>query len=102
MKPGFFSGFLENIVSCILKGVSKCLILFSEKKIRKKYVCLPYLKFSDPLSETYNFLYGLISGSVVECLTRGPGDVRVQDLPGHNVVFLKNTSYPLFSAGSTQ
>ena len=28
---------------------------------RKKYVCLPYLNFSDPLLETHFFLFGLIS-----------------------------------------
>ena len=31
----------------------KLLLVFSEKNIiKKKYVCLPYLKFSDPLPET--------------------------------------------------
>ena len=29
---------------------------FPEKKVKKKYVCLLYLKFSDPLSETHLFL----------------------------------------------
>ena len=31
------------------------IIFFQKKKIIKKYVCLPYLKFSDPLPETHLF-----------------------------------------------
>ena len=38
----------------------KIILFFPEKKI-KKYVCLPYLKFSDLLPETHLFfLFGLI------------------------------------------
>ena len=29
--------------------------IFPEKKLKKKYVRLPYLKFSDPLPETHLF-----------------------------------------------
>ena len=37
------------------------IIFFSRKKNEKKYVCLPYLKFSDPLPKTYLFfLFGLM------------------------------------------
>ena len=38
------------------KCLSKCIKLyfFPEKK-KKKYLCLPYLKFSDPLPETHLF-----------------------------------------------
>ena len=36
------------------------IILFPDKKIIKKYVCLPYLKFSDLLPEMHLFfLFGL-------------------------------------------
>ena len=28
-----------------------------KRKVKKKYVCLPYLKFSDPLPETHLFFY---------------------------------------------
>ena len=41
------------------------------KKIRKKYVCLPYLKFSDPLSETRFFYLALLVAQA-----RGPRAVR--------------------------
>ena len=55
-----FSG-KKYIFFCILKAkcFTKCikLYLFPEKK--KKYVCLPYLKFSDQLPETHLFfLFG--------------------------------------------
>ena len=46
----------KNIILCILKGETP----FKMHKIifsRKKYVCLPYLKFSDPLPETHFFFY---------------------------------------------
>ena len=34
----------------------QAIIVSSRKKvIKKKYVCLPYLKFSDPLPETHIF-----------------------------------------------
>ena len=33
------------------------IIFFPEKT--QKHVCLPYLKFSDPLPETHLFLFGL-------------------------------------------
>ena len=36
----------------------KIIFFFSTKKNNlKKYVCLPYLKFSDPLPETHLFFY---------------------------------------------
>ena len=46
VKPRFFSGFLE-----------KCIIIFFSRKkmILNKCVCLPYLKFSNPLPETHLF-----------------------------------------------
>ena len=35
-------------------------IFFQKKKIiKKKYVCLPYLKFADPLPETHLFYLAL-------------------------------------------
>ena len=33
------------------------IIFFPEKKELKKYVCLPFLKLSDPLPETHLFFY---------------------------------------------
>ena len=46
----------NNLILCILKGnmpfkMYKIIYIFPEKK----YVCLPYLKFSDPLPETTYF-----------------------------------------------
>ena len=35
----------------------KIIYIFPEKKITKKYVCLPYLQFSDQLPETRLFFY---------------------------------------------
>ena len=51
----FFSSFLEKyIILCILKGE----MTFKMHKIIYFFqVCLPYLNFSDPLSETYLFFY---------------------------------------------
>ena len=41
------------------------IIFFPEKKINtKKYVCLPYINFLDPLPETY-FLFGLTVLSLI-------------------------------------
>ena len=53
-----FSG--KKIILCILKGkmpfkIHKIIYFSSEKKIIKKYVCLPYLKCSDLLSKTHLF-----------------------------------------------
>ena len=47
---------------CILNGempfkIHKIIFFSRKKKNKKKYVCLPYLKFSDPLSETHIFIY---------------------------------------------
>ena len=59
----FFSGFQEkNIILCILKGetpfkMHKSILFYNKKKNRQKYVCLPYLKFSDLLPETHLFFY---------------------------------------------
>ena len=58
MKPRIFSGFLKKIYYmnlCILKvkmpfKMHKIIYIFQKKK-----VCLPYLKFSDPLPETHFF-----------------------------------------------
>ena len=58
----FFSGFLEKYNFMHFARhfcLSKCikLLFFPEKK----NVCLPYLKFSDPLPETHLFFYlGLV------------------------------------------
>ena len=64
VKPRIFFRFSgKNIILCILKGkiaFSKIIKLyfFSRKKLLKKiYVCLPYLKFSDPLLETHLLFY---------------------------------------------
>ena len=58
-----FSG-RKYIILCILKGkmpfkMHKNIIFFSEKK----YVCIPYLKFSDLLPETPLFFYLALDGS---------------------------------------
>ena len=47
-----FSG--KNIILCILKGkcLSKCIKLYFFFFKKKKYLCLPYLNFSDLLPET--------------------------------------------------
>ena len=52
------------MILCILKGKMPFkmhkLYSFPEKKIieiNKKYVCLPYLKFSDPLAKSLAFLF---------------------------------------------
>ena len=37
---------------------AKNYIFFPEKKINRKYVCLPYLKFADPLPKTHLFFIG--------------------------------------------
>ena len=61
----FFRFFGKNIILCILKGELpfkmhiKLYFFFQKKIIKKKYVCLPYLKFSDSLPETHIFLFGL-------------------------------------------
>ena len=43
------------------KCLSKCvkLYFFSRKKLKQKYVCLPYLNFSDRLPTTLFFVFGL-------------------------------------------
>ena len=45
------------MILCILKGEMPFkmhkVIFFQKKKLNKKYVCLPYLKFSDLLPETH-------------------------------------------------
>ena len=60
VKPKFFFTFSgKNIIICILKG--KFTFQNEKKKIqknkimKKKYVCLPFLKFSDMLPETHLF-----------------------------------------------
>ena len=60
VKPRIFFRFSgKNIILCILKGKMPIkmhkIIFFPEKKIKNKYVFLPYLKFSDPLPETHIF-----------------------------------------------
>ena len=63
VKPWFFFRFSENnIILCILKGKMPFkmlkIIFFSRiKNDWKKYVCLPYLKFSDPLPKTHLLFY---------------------------------------------
>ena len=46
VNPRKYQDFRKNLILCILKGV------FS----RKKYVYLPYLNFSDPLTDTHLFI----------------------------------------------
>ena len=57
VKPRIYFRFSgkKNIILCILKG--KIAIFFQKKKINEKIVCLPYLKFSDPLPETHLFFF---------------------------------------------
>ena len=55
-----FSG--KNIILCIFKSkmpfkMHKIIFFSRKKKDKKKYVCLPILKFSDPLPETRLFFY---------------------------------------------
>ena len=63
VKPRIFFRFSgKNIISCILKGempfkMHKMIFFLENKNDLKKYVCLPYLKFSDPLPETHFFFY---------------------------------------------
>ena len=60
VKPKNNSGFLEKYHSMHFERLNafqnawKC--IFSRKKW-KKYVCLPFLKISDPLPETHLFFY---------------------------------------------
>ena len=50
-KLEFFSGFLGKM--------HKIIFFIPKKNNLKKYLCLPYIKFSDPLPETLIFLFGL-------------------------------------------
>ena len=61
VKPKFLGVLEKNIILCILKGkmpfkMHIFFYLFQKKKI-KKSMCLPYLKYSDPLPETQLFFY---------------------------------------------
>ena len=54
MRYTIFSGCLGNITLCILKGemyfkVLKIISFADKNNLKKEYVCLPCLKFSDPL-----------------------------------------------------
>ena len=56
--PRIFSGLLgKRIILCISEGEiafkMQKIIFFPEKNNLKKYVCLPYLKLSDPLPEIH-------------------------------------------------
>ena len=44
-------------------------IIFFPEKSQKEYVGLPYLKFSDPSSETHLFFYLALSGPRPEIIT---------------------------------
>ena len=64
VKPRIFFRFsrIYIIILCILKGemhfkMHKVIFFFQKKIIKTKYVCLPYLKFSDLLPETHLFFY---------------------------------------------
>ena len=63
VKSRIFTGLLEIYNLCILKGEMPFkmhkIIYFFQKKKREKYVCLPYLKLSDPLPETLIILFRL-------------------------------------------
>ena len=48
-----------------------------KKKIKKKYVCLPYLKFSDLLRETHIILFGLTACILMKTLTKANHAVYV-------------------------
>ena len=57
----------KNIILGILKGkmplkMHKIIYFFPENKIIKKYVCLPYLKFSDSVPEKHLFFFYLALG----------------------------------------
>ena len=55
VKPRIFFRFSgKKIILCILKGDMP---LKMHKKTPEKNVCLPYLKFSDPLPETHLYFY---------------------------------------------
>ena len=57
VKPRIFLGFLEEIMICEMPFKMHKINFFFQKKLSKKYVCLPYLKFSDPLPETFLFFF---------------------------------------------
>ena len=65
VKPRIFSGFQEKYINvCILKGEMPLkmhrIFIFFRKKIIKKNMCLPNLKFSDPFTKTHLFFsFGL-------------------------------------------
>ena len=87
VKPRAFSRFSgKNIILCISKGkmpfkMHKIIYFFPEKK----YVCLPYLKFSDPLPETYLFFYFALSGGLIE-------EMFLYLKPGISTLFLSDSS----------
>ena len=61
------------------------IILFPEKKCKKKIVCLPYLKFSDLLPETHLFFYLASCGCLgsVSLSTCAVGGSVIVAFPGH-------------------
>ena len=70
----------------------KIIIFFQKKSIKKKYVYLPYLKFSDPLPEThFIFLFGLTGKKTKKTTT-----INYDSLLNHTLInSLKNMIYTL-------
>ena len=59
------------------------IIFFLKKKIiKKKYLCLPYLKFSDPLPDTHLFfLFSLMINYLCFTGLKLEGDLEENNLP---------------------
>ena len=55
VKPRIFSAFLQKY-NFMHFGRHK-IVFFPKNNNTKNYVCLPYLKFSDPLPEKHLFFY---------------------------------------------
>ena len=72
VNPWLFSRLKKNIILCFLKGkmpFKMHKIIFSRKNNnKKKYECLPYLKFSNLLPKTHLFFY-FATVHVCKCLT---------------------------------
>ena len=86
VKPRMFFRFSgKNMMLCILKGempskMNKIIFFSRKKKYFKKYVCLPYLKFSDPLPESHLFFYlalGVYSSNAWLRQIKELGDLRL-------------------------
>ena len=73
-----------------------CIKFFPGKKIKKKHLCLPYLKFSDPLPETHIFFFwpNDLLPMLHRAQARGPG--RKKNLPNLAHFFVYSTEGEFF------